>query len=184
MNADIFNALELLEKEGIPQSYMIEKIEQALTSAFKKEYGPTALMRVDMDMTKKKIKAYLQKEVVEEVENPQCQISLEDAKAISRRYTLGKMVELADADEIYNHPLHPYSQSLLSAVPVPDPRIARANQRIVLNGDIPSPLNAPGGCPFHTRCRHATEVCAHSQPPFEEVEPGRFVACHRVREIN
>ena len=79
MNADIFNALELLEKEGIPQSYMIEKIEQALTSAFKKEYGPTALMRVDMDMTKKKIKAYLQKEVVEVVEDPVCQISLEDA---------------------------------------------------------------------------------------------------------
>ena len=93
MNADIFNALELLEKEGIPQSYMIEKIEQALTSAFKKEYGPTALMRVDMDMTKKKIKAYLQKEVVEVVEDPICQISLEDAKAVSKKYKLGMMVE-------------------------------------------------------------------------------------------
>ena len=93
MNADIFNALELLEKEGIPQSYMIEKIEQALTSAFKKEYGPTALMRVDMDMTKKKIKAYLQKEVVEVVEDPVCQISLEEAKAVSKKYKLGMMVE-------------------------------------------------------------------------------------------
>ena len=93
MNADIFNALELLEKEGIPQSYMIEKIEQALTSAFKKEYGPTALMRVDMDTTKKKIKAYLQKEVVEVVEDPVCQISLEDAKSVSKKYKLGMMVE-------------------------------------------------------------------------------------------
>ena len=93
MNAAIFNALELLEKEGIPQSYMIEKIEQALTSAFKKEYGPTALMRVDMDMTKKKIKAYLQKEVVEVVEDPVCQISLEEAKTISKKYKLGMMVE-------------------------------------------------------------------------------------------
>ncbi len=94
MNADIFNALELLEKEnGIPQSYMIEKIEQALSSAFKKEYGATALMRVDMDMTKKKIKAYLQKEVVEVVEDPVCQISLEDARAISKKYGLGQMVE-------------------------------------------------------------------------------------------
>ena len=93
MNADIFNALELLEKEGIPQSYMIEKIEQALTSAFKKEFGPTALMRVDMDMTKRKTKAYLQKEVVEVVEDPICQISLEDAKAISKKYQLGMMVE-------------------------------------------------------------------------------------------
>ena len=97
---------------------------------------------------------------------------------------LGKMVELADASEIYDHPLHPYSQSLLSAVPVPDPKIARANRRIVLNGDIPSPLNAPSGCPFRTRCRYAAEVCAASMPPFEEVAPGHFVACHRVREIN
>ncbi len=94
MNADIFNALELLEKqEGIPQAYMIEKIEQALSSAFKKEYGATALMRVDMDMTKKKIKAYLQKEVVETVEDPICQISLADAKAISKRASLGQMIE-------------------------------------------------------------------------------------------
>ena len=93
MNADIFNALELLEKEGIPQSYMIEKIEQALTSAFKKEYGATALMRVDMDTEKRKVKAYLQKEVVEVVEDPICQISLEEAKAISKKYKLGMMVE-------------------------------------------------------------------------------------------
>ena len=97
---------------------------------------------------------------------------------------LGKMVELAEANEIYNHPLHPYSQSLLSAVPVPDPKIARANQRIALSGDIPSPLNAPSGCPFRTRCRYATDACAQSMPPFEEVGPGHFVACHRVKEIN
>ena len=96
---------------------------------------------------------------------------------------LGKMVELADAAEIYDHPLHPYSQSLLSAVPVPDPKIARANQRIVLTGDIPSPLNAPSGCPFRTRCPHATEQCAASMPEFKEVSKGHFVACHRVNEL-
>ena len=96
---------------------------------------------------------------------------------------LGKMVELADANEIYDHPLHPYSKSLLSAVPVPDPKIARANQRIVLSGDIPSPLNAPSGCPFRTRCPYACDKCAESMPDFQEVSAGHFVACHRVGEI-
>ena len=97
---------------------------------------------------------------------------------------LGKMVELADANEIYDHPLHPYSKSLLPAVPVPDPKIARANQRIVLSGDIPSPLNAPSGCPFRTRCPYACDKCAESMPDFQEVSAGHFVACHRVGEIN
>ena len=97
---------------------------------------------------------------------------------------LGKMVELADAAEIYERPLHPYSKSLLSAVPVPDPKVARTNQRIVLHGDIPSPLNAPSGCPFRTRCAYAAEVCAEAMPSFNEVSGGHFVACHRVSEIN
>ena len=97
---------------------------------------------------------------------------------------LGKMVELADAGEIYEHPLHPYSKALMSAVPIPDPKIARANQRIALEGDIPSPLNAPSGCPFRTRCPYATEQCALETPEFKEVSKGHFVACHRVAEIN
>lgn len=97
---------------------------------------------------------------------------------------IGKMVELADAETIYTKPLHPYSQSLLSAVPVPDPKIARANKRIVLKGDIPSPLNAPSGCPFQTRCQYAKPICAEQVPEFQEVEKGHFVACHRVKEIN
>ena len=97
---------------------------------------------------------------------------------------LGKMVELADAKEIYEHPLHPYTKSLMSAVPQPDPKIARANKRIVLEGDIPSPLNAPSGCPFRTRCPYATEACAESMPDFKEVSSGHFVACHRLAEVN
>lgn len=97
---------------------------------------------------------------------------------------LGKLVELADAKEIYNHPLHPYSKSLMSAVPVPDPKVARANQRVVLHGDIPSPLNAPSGCPFRTRCPYACDACAEAMPPLKELATGHFVACHRAEELN
>ena len=97
---------------------------------------------------------------------------------------LGRMVELADANEIYDRPLHPYTKALISAVPVPDPKTARENKRIALSGEIPSPLNAPAGCPFHTRCPYAQPRCKESMPPFEEVEKGRYVACHRTAEIN
>ncbi len=97
---------------------------------------------------------------------------------------LGKIVELADADEIYSHPLHPYSKALISAVPIPDPVIARTNRRIALSGDIPSPLNTPSCCPFRTRCPYATERCACEAPTFKEVSKGHFVACHYALEIN
>ncbi len=110
-----------------------------------------------------------------------------DVRHISDRIAvmyLGKMVELADANEICEKPLHPYSKALMSAVPMPDPKIARANQRIALQGDIPSPLNAPSGCPFRTRCQYATDKCAECMPEFKEVSKGHFVACHRYAEIN
>ena len=97
---------------------------------------------------------------------------------------LGRMVELAKATEIYDHPLHPYTKALISAVPVPDPKVAKANKRIALTGEIPSPLNAPAGCPFHTRCPYAKDSCRESMPAFDEIETGHFVACHRVKEIN
>ncbi|MCR5693647.1 MAG: ABC transporter ATP-binding protein [Clostridia bacterium] len=97
---------------------------------------------------------------------------------------LGKMVELADASEICDKPLHPYSKALMSAVPLPDPNAARANKRIPLSGDIPSPLHAPSGCPFRTRCPYATELCAEAMPEFKEVSKGHFVACHRTADIN
>ena len=97
---------------------------------------------------------------------------------------LGHMVEQADAKAIYEKPLHPYSKALMSAVPVPDPKVVRANKRIALNGEIPSPLNAPKGCPFHTRCPYATAKCKEEIPAFREIEKDRFVACHLAEDIN
>lgn len=90
---------------------------------------------------------------------------------------LGKVVELAETDELYGSPLHPYTQSLLSAVPVPDPIQARLNKRIVLEGDVPSPLNVPSGCPFRTRCNKACDRCKTEVPTLKEVKPGHFVSC-------
>lgn len=92
---------------------------------------------------------------------------------------LGHMVELATSQELFQNPLHPYTVSLLSAIPVPDPDIVRKNKRIVLQGEIPSPLNAPSGCPFRTRCPFAKEDCAdpHNQIPFREVSKGHFLKC-------
>ena len=91
---------------------------------------------------------------------------------------LGSLVELAESYELNSRPLHPYSQTLLSAVPVPDPEVSRTRQRIVLEGDIPSPMNPPTGCRFHTRCPYASEKCKQCAPEFKEHEPGHWAACH------
>lgn len=91
---------------------------------------------------------------------------------------LGKMVELATSDEIYEKPLHPYTQALISAIPVPDPTAKK--EEIILEGEIPSPLNPPPGCHFHTRCRFCEERCMKEEPEFREVSPNHFVACFRV----
>lgn len=90
---------------------------------------------------------------------------------------LGRMVEMADADELNENPIHPYTLSLLSAVPVPDPKTARASQRIILEGDVPSPLNMPSGCAFRTRCRYATDKCAKECPALTDRGNGHMVAC-------
>lgn len=93
---------------------------------------------------------------------------------------LGHIVEFADTEELFKNPLHPYTKSLLSAIPAPDPDVAKKSKRIIMQGDIPSPLNAPSGCPFRTRCPRAKEKCALSRPELVEIIPGHQVACHFI----
>ena len=93
---------------------------------------------------------------------------------------LGRIVETADADEVSDHPQHPYTVSLMSAVPIPDPKIAHSRKRIPLEGDVPSPLHMPSGCSFRTRCRFATEKCAQERPELREVSQGHQVACWNI----
>jgi oligopeptide transport system ATP-binding protein len=96
---------------------------------------------------------------------------------------VGKIMEIADRDELYELPLHPYTKALLSAVPIPDPRVEKRRSRIILQGDVPSPVNPPSGCRFHPRCPFARTDCSASEPPLEQVRPGHWVACFYWKEI-
>ena len=97
---------------------------------------------------------------------------------------LGRMVELADSYELTFNPMHPYTKSLISAIPIADPKIARASKRIILEGDVPSPLNPPSGCRFRTRCPYADERCAVEAPEWKEVSKGHYCACHHLDKCN
>jgi oligopeptide transport system ATP-binding protein len=96
---------------------------------------------------------------------------------------LGRMMELADRDALYAAPRHPYTKALIAAVPLPDPKLERNKPRLVLKGDLPSPLDPPSGCVFRTRCPLAIERCAAEVPAIESIAPGHRVACHRWREV-
>ena len=104
---------------------------------------------------------------------------------ISRRVGvmyLGSLVEVCDANELYKNPLHPYTQALLSAIPIPDPNVSRSRHRVVLEGEVPSPMNPPNGCKFHTRCPYARDVCREARPETIEVGQGHTCACHKVEQ--
>ncbi|HEX2910286.1 MAG TPA: dipeptide ABC transporter ATP-binding protein [Chloroflexia bacterium] len=96
---------------------------------------------------------------------------------------LGKVVELADRDEIYNLPAHPYTVALLSAVPIPDPKLEKKRKRIILTGDVPSPINPPPACRFHTRCPLAQQICREQEPAFRDIGGGHFAACHFAEDV-
>ena len=134
----------------------------------------------------------IQAQVVNMLEDLQSQLGLSYlfiahdlsvVKHISSRIAvmyLGHIVEMADANELHRNPAHPYTISLLSAVPIPDPKRAQENERIVLEGDVPSPMRMPSGCPFRTRCSRATAKCAECRPELREVAPGHVAACHNL----
>jgi len=94
---------------------------------------------------------------------------------------LGKLVEICESAELYENPLHPYTEALLSAIPIPDPKVTRANKRIILEGDVTSPIDPPEGCRFASRCRKCVDVCKQVTPELKEIKPGHFVACHLVK---
>ena len=94
---------------------------------------------------------------------------------------LGAIVELAESEALYSNPKHPYTEALMSAIPIPDPKIEDSRERIMLKGDVPSPINTPVGCKFQGRCSKVIERCKQESPCLREVEPGHFVACHLIR---